>query len=231
MKVGADAPRRNRSRTRTPRTSPARTWLPTGRALVGGALIVTAAAGVLVAHRSASQPPSTRYVVITRQVEAGSALNAADMGTATAELPSGLSAVPADQAQQLIGRVARVPLNAMDLLRPDDLFEPGRFRSPATTEVALDLTPAQALLGTLRVGDSIDVLSTDPDGQGTATVATGVVVTEVGGDGDGGIGAAGTVQVRVGLPDPSAAEAVVDAAVRTEVTLALPPPGGEGGAG
>ena len=46
-----------------------------------------------------------------------------------------------------------------------------------------------------------------------------------------GIGAAGTVQVRVGLPDSVAAEAVVDAAVRSEVTLALPSPGGRGDGG
>jgi hypothetical protein len=218
-------------RGRTVRSASSKLRLPTGRALVGGALVVTAATGVLVAHRTASQPPSTRFVVVTRAVDAGSAVTAADLGTATAELPSGVSAVPAAQAQDVVGRVARIPLGAMDLLRPGDLFEPDRFTPPAVTEVALDLPPAQALFGTLRIGDRVDVLSTDPDGSGTTTVASGVVVTEVGSDDDTGIGAAGTVQVRVGLPDSVTAEAVIDAAVRSEVTLALPSPDGRGDGG
>ena len=37
--------------------------LPTGRATVGAALIVIAAAGVFVAHRAANEPPSTDYIV------------------------------------------------------------------------------------------------------------------------------------------------------------------------
>jgi hypothetical protein len=136
-----------------------------------------------------------------------------------------LSVVPAEQADDVVGRVARTTLRPMDLLRSTDLFDAGRFSAAAATEVAVELRPAQALLGTIAVGDLVDVLSTDPDGQGTATVALAVRVSAVRGNGDDeGIGATGTVRVRLGVPDAATAEALVDASVRTELTLALPLP-------
>jgi hypothetical protein len=209
------------------------TWLPTGRAVLGGVLVVTAATGVLVAHRAASEPPTTRFVVVTGDVAAGHPVAASDLGTIAAEVPAGVEVVRGEDADDLVGRVARVPLRSMDLLRPDDLYEAGRFTTTETTEVELDLPPGRALAGTLQVGDLVDVLSTDPDRSGTTTVAAGVPVSAVV-DGDGtGIGTTGTVRVRIGLPDAVTAEAVVDAAVRSEVTLALPSPAmaDPGGAG
>lgn len=202
-----------------------RTWLPTGRGLLGGILVASAVAGVLVAHRAASQPPSDRFVVVTNQVDAGSPLRSEDLGTVAAQLPDGVSAVPAERADQFVGRVARVQLEPMAMLRDGDLYDRGRFAPPAATEVALDLSPSQALLGTVRVGDRVDVLSTDPNGQGTAVVAAGVIVSDVGADQDGtAIGSAGAVRVRLGLPDAVSAASLVDAAVRTELTLVLPSP-------
>jgi hypothetical protein len=204
------------------RTSVPRRWLPTGRALVGGALIATAVAAVLISNRSASQPPTTRYVVVTADIAPGDVLRAEQLGTVAAELPADLSVVAAEDAQGLVGRVARVALTSMDLVRPDDLYERGRFTPPASTEVALEMTPAAALIDTIRVGDRVDVLSTDPDGNGTVTIATGVPVSAVADPSDDGIGASGTVRVRLGLPDTATAAAVVDAAVRTEVSFTLP---------
>ncbi len=202
-----------------------RTWLPTGRGIVGGILVASAVAGVLVAHRAASQPPNDRFVVVTSRVEAGSALRSEDLGTVAAQLPDGVTAVPAAQADQMLGRIARVQLEPMAMLRDGDLYELGRFAPPAATEVALDLPPSQALLGTLRVGDRVDVLSTDPNGQGTTVIAEGVGISDVGSDQDGAtIGSAGAVRVRLALPDSVAAASLVDAAVRTELTLVLPSP-------
>ncbi len=216
-----DAPTRRRS------TRPSSvTWLPTGRGVLGGALIATAVAGVLVAHRAAAQPPTTRYVVATHEIEAGTLVGPDDLGTIVADVPDGTAVVPAEDADRLIGRVAQVPLHPMDLMRDGDLFAKGRFTASAAIEVALELPPTQALLGTLRVGDRVDVMSTDPSGQGTTVIATGVMVTEVAdADQDAAIGTSGTSRIRLGVPDSATAEALVDAAVRTEVTLALPGPG------
>lgn len=205
------------------------TWLPTGRAVVGAVLVATAAAAVLITHRAASQPPTTRFVVVTREVPAGQVVDAADLGTVAAELPADVAAVAAEDAERLVGRVARTRLEPMDLLRPGDLHEAGRFTTPDSTEVAIELPAAAALVDTVEVGDLVDVLSTDPNGEGTTTVARGVRISGVQGADDDGIGASGTVRVRLGVDDGALAEALVDAAVRTDLTLALPRSGSGGG--
>lgn len=205
--------------------------MPSGRSLIGGVLVASAAVGVLLAHRSASDPPSTRFVVATQDVPAGSTLSSEHLGLVAAELPAGSTAVPATEVDQLIGRVTRVPITTMDLLRPHDVLEAGRFTSASAVEVELDLAPARALAGTIREGDRVDVLSTDGDGSGTITVARDAVVTLAADDDpDASIGGLGTVRVRLSLADDATATAVVDAAVRTDVTLTLPGPGVEGAA-
>ena len=198
--------------------------LPTQRAVVGGILITVAAAGVLVAHRAAASPPADRFVVATSDLEPGHVLTAEDLGTVAIDLPRGVAAVPADRAESLIGRVARSSVQELALVRPGDVYESGRFDDTAAVEVAVDLSPARALLGSIRVGDLVDVLSTDPDATGTRRVATAARVTAVTDPEEGGIGADGSVRIRLGLPDDETATAVVDAAVRSELTLTLPAP-------
>lgn len=204
-------------------------WLPTGRAVVGGVLIASAAAGVLLAHRAADAPPQQRFVVATVDLPIGATIRASDLGTVAAELPDDLSVVPDAKAQELVGSVTRQPLRAMDLVRPSDLVDPGRFGTPDAVEVALDLAPARALAGTLRAGDHVHVLSTAPDGRGTTTIAQNALVAQVGSD-DGveAIGSSGQVRVRLSLPDAAAAQSVVDASVRAELTLVLPSPAAPG---
>ena len=68
------------------------------------------------------------------------------------------------------------------------------------------------------------MLATDPDSTGTRTVAGGALVTAVGDDGRDGIGSSSTVLVRLGLPDRDVASAVVDASIRSELSLVLPAP-------
>ncbi len=164
-------------------------------------------------------------MVAVREVPAGSPLSAADLGTVTAEIPDDLNTIDKADADDLIGRTTRVALRPMDLVRDGDVFESGRFGPDATNELVLDLPPAAAMHGALEAGDRVTVLSTDPDSTGTSTVATGVLVTSVQGDDDDAIGVDGGIRVRVGVADVATAEAIVDAAVRTDVTLVLPAPG------
>ncbi len=202
--------------------------LPSNRAVIGGLLVTVAAAGVFVTHRSATTPPTTRYVVLTRTVEPGSAITGDDLGTVALDLPGDLGVVPAEDIDGVVGRTAATRLDELDLLRPGDLFEDGRFTDAGSVEIAVELPAARALDGTIVVGDVVDLLSTDPAGSGTSTVATGVRVSGVDAPEGSGIGADGDVVVRIALPDRTSAEEVTDAAVRTEVSLALPAPGGSG---
>ena len=198
---------------------------PTGRSVFGGALVATAAIGVLLSQRAATAAPTTAYVVAVRPVPAGASLSAADLGTVTAELPDDATTIRREDAEDLLGRTTRVPLRPMDLVRNGDVFERGRFAAGANNEVVLDLPPAAAMQGALDAGDRVTVLSTDPNSTGTTTVATGVLVTSVKGDDDDAIGQNGGVRVRVGVADLATAEAIVDAAIRSDVTLVLPAPG------
>ena len=70
----------------------------------------------------------------------------------------------------------------------------------------------------------IDVLSTDPDGTGTNSWHPGARVVAVSGsEGDEVIGAGSTLTIRLSVDDATAT-AVVDAAVRSQVTLVMPNP-------
>ena len=206
------------------------TRLPTGRAVVGACLIVIAASGVLIAHRSASRPALDRYVVTVRPIEAGATLRADDLGTLAVDLPPGVVAVPADEATQLIGRVTTHSIATDELLRPSDTFDAGRFSDPETIEVALDLPGANALQGVVGAGSVVDVLRTDPDQGSTVVLVAGVRVSAVdGGTGDA-IGADGSTRVLLAVSGADAATALVDGARRAELTLVLPRPrGGQDG--
>lgn len=201
--------------------------LPTSRAVLGGILVTVAAAGVLIAHREASAPPRSRYVVMTRAVDAGEVVTSDDLGTIALDLPAELQVVPAADVDQLTGRRARTRLSELDILRPDDLFEAGRFADPTTVEVAIELSPARALIGSVEVGSVVDILSTDPSSTGTSTVASSVAVTGLDAPDLTGIGTDGVVVARLAVADSTVAEAVTDAAVRTEVSFALPAPSAE----
>lgn len=212
-------------RTSHGRAARARRRLPSNRAVLGAALVTVAAAGVLVAHRSATQPPSSRHVVATRAIAVGETIGADDLGTVAADLPDDVSTVDGSRAEDLVGRVAASALQPLDLVRPTDLLDDGRFLDPDAVEIALELPPARALHGTATPGSRVDVFRTDPDGSGTEVLATGIRVSEVdSGDGDG-IGASGSVRVLLSVPGAELATRVVDASLRAEVTLALPRPG------
>lgn len=208
------------------RTGARRPGLPSGRALIGSVLIVTAAAGVLVAHRAATSPPTTRFVVVTRDVPAGTEITADALGSVAIDLPSSLQAVAVADANDVIGAVARHDIAKMDLLRPGDLRDPATTPDAESVVVPVEIETARALAESVHPGSRVHVLATDPDGSGTVVLASDVLVVAVeAGDRDG-IGASGTASYRLALPDAEAATAVVDASVRKQLTLVVP----EGGA-
>ncbi len=200
--------------------------VPSGRALIGALLVVAAAGGVLMSHRSATQPALQRYLVPSRDLPAGHSIAADDLGAIGLDLPAELGVLPAELADDVTGRVLRHGVAALDLLRPGDLLESGRFNGPGQLEVALDLPAARALAGSVGVGDRVDVLVTDPSAVGTTTLTRATVVA-VDGDEASGIGTTSNARVRLSVSDPTTAELLVDAAVRSELTLALPAPSDE----
>lgn len=198
-----------------------RDLLPGGRALIGSILVVASAAGVLATHRAATAPPDERFVVATRPVSAGSILSADDLGTVALALPSGMEAVPAEHADDLIGSPARHDLREMDLVRRDDVGPSDSGPEAGSTIVPVEVPRARALLDSVHAGSRVDLLSTDPDGSGTAVLAAGVLVVGVDDRGSDGIGASDRVGYRLAVPGADTASAVVDASVRSELTIVL----------
>lgn len=201
---------------------------PTGRAMLGAALVVLAAAGVLVAHRAATRPPTTRFVIVTHDVAAGTTLEADDLGTLAMELPHSMAAVRADDARSLVGDVTLHPLRAFDLLRRSDLTDRVGATDAGSVEVPVEVDRGRSLGGAVHAGTRVDVLSTDPDGAGTVVLARNALVVAVE-QGEGGIGSTGGSRYRLAVPDPQTATEVVDASVRARLTLVLPDPGASRG--
>ena len=203
--------------------------LPSGRATVGALLVVVAAAGVLAAHRSAGGAPSTRYVVVARDVPAGRTLTGDDLGTLAMDLPPGVGAVRAADAAGLVGKVTTGPLHPLDLVRPGEVVEAGRALGPDTVEVPVTVDGDRSLAGAVHAGTRVDVLATDPDAPGTVVLARDVPVVAVGPEDDGAIGSGSGRQVRLAAPDDDTAVRIVDAGVRSQLTLVLPTAGGDDG--
>lgn len=205
------------------RTSPTvRRRLPSGRSLLGAALVAVSVGGVLVAHRSAVRPPDEGYLVVTTEVPAGHRLVQGDLGIVRIDLPQGLRAVRVDALQQVLGRQVRTDLHRLDLVRPGDLVATGGLGRPGTVQVALDVPAARVPGGALHPGARVDVLSTDESGQGTAVLAQDLPVVDADAPGGTGIGTSDRVGVRLQAPDRATAVRLADAAVRTELTLIAP---------
>ena len=208
--------------TSTSRHSSVAHRLPSLRAAVGASLVLAAAVGVLSAHASASRGPSTRFTVARADLPAGHRISAADLGVVAVDLPAGARSVPAARAEQLVGRTTAVALRRLDLLRPADLLPRDGGRTEGVV-VPLDVETARSPGASLRPGAVVTVLATDPDTAGTITVASAATVVGVDTT-DESLGTSTTRHVRLRVATPAAAAGLVDAAVRSTITLTVPTP-------
>jgi Flp pilus assembly protein CpaB len=177
---------------------------------------------VLVLTRPTPAETGHRWVVATRDVPAGTTLSAGDLGTVPIKLPDGILAVPEHDAERLVGRVTRTDLGRLSVLRPDDVWD--RRAAPGdTVEVPITVESGRLPGDELRPGVAVDVLASDAGGTGTSVVATGVTVLGVDRRRDASLGGTDTVPVRLAVPRDSVA-VLVDASVRAELTVVLPPP-------
>gem|GEM_PF-4611557 len=195
--------------------------LPALRAIVGAGLVVASAVGVLLAYSSASRPPTTRFIVVNANLPAGHTLRARDLGAVALTLPTGASAVPAGKASTLLGRRTIGQLRRLDLLRPSDLSQVRSAAVRTGVEVPLEVDRSRTPGRALRSGAVVSVFATDPEGAGTVSVVASATVASVDND-DESVGAGPGVRVRLQIPDPATAATLIDAAVRSTITLVLP---------
>ena len=166
--------------------------LPGGRAVVGALLVTGAAVGVFAAYLNATAEPSTAYLVAGRTIEPGTrfadlddVLDAvrSDAIDVAPELAARL--VPVGEVESLVGRVVLAPLEFGDLITRTVVVDDGGVAGAHT--MSIPIARSDAVAGTLRAGERIDVLATygSGDNASTAFVVRGVPLLRVtGSDGE-----------------------------------------------
>ncbi|MGD9958129.1 SAF domain-containing protein [Nocardioides sp.] len=191
---------------------------------------VLVAVAVLCGLRAtaAPAPPSDLVLTAAADLEAGTVLRPEDLTTtafADGTAPDGASDVAA-----AVGRTLAAPLRRGEPVTDVRLVGPGLLATQrgASGLVALPVRiPDADAVALLRVGDRINLLSTDPRGGGTDTVAVSLTVLALPtADASGSFGAAsaggstGGRLVVVGAT-PEMSELVADAAVKGYLSVTL----------
>jgi hypothetical protein len=134
--------------------------------------IAMAGAGVLISAAVYQRADHQVVVVmVTAPVPAGAVITAADLGTTSVTVGSGVEVIPATQLRQVSGEIAAVALRPSTLLAPADLTTaqppgPGQVLVPAAVKPSL--LPASGL----SPGDQVLILAT-PGDQGAASSQSG----------------------------------------------------------
>lgn len=219
--VGVPADADDRS---APRRIVRRVGLPSGRAVVGAALIAVSVIGLFAASQRARQEPTATYAVVTTTVPAGTAITASQLRALPMDLPDDVASASVARIDDAVGAVAIETLHPGQLLSTAALLAPSDPASGPTVdfELSLSLERSRALDARLRPGELVDVVATLDRGTGPCTqvvAARARVLGTTGGRNDLLTSASGTITVTVAIDEPSEVLAVVHAVDRTDVTV------------
>jgi Flp pilus assembly protein CpaB len=187
--------------------------LPSGRAVVGGLLVIIAAVGVFAAYTQASAAPRTRWVVAKRNIQVGQRLTAEDLGQIAINLPETMHSrvFTESGAQSLIGAVAIAPIARAELIEASDVrrAEAGLI---VPEEISFAVSADRAVAGTLQPGERVDVLATygAQDRSYTCAVVRQALVLRTIRGGEG-LESANTRVLTLGLSNADEANAVAHA--------------------
>ena len=212
-------PVRKPSKERPKRVIAARRGLPSGRAVIGGFLVASAALGAYLSSTAGHGLPTGRFVVAQRDLAPGDVIARADIAVVAIDLPEDQARFTARTLSQLEGAVLRGPIGKGGFVTaaavqtgPADV----ELRSEPYRELSFALPAGRALTGTLRPGDRVDVLATTEGG--TYTLAQHIQVLAATGSGGGSIGNA-QVTITLALPDKNSVLAVTHGAAAEKLTL------------
>jgi len=194
-----------------------RVALPRGRAVVGGLLVAMAAVGLLLAHQAATRHHVTSWLIARRPIPAGTHIRDSDVSFAPMELYSGTAQRAFRSPTGLIGATARTDIAAGELLQRSDLGS-RRSASGPLRRLTLDLTPAQALDGSISGGDRVDIVSSGDDAGTTSVIAHRVLVEAVRHP-SGGLGSSDSVRLTLVVANEKTAQSVIDGALHGKITL------------
>ena len=196
--------------------------LPTGRSVLGGLLVALAALGTYLVATHDRDGARSRYAVATHDLAPGTTIGPADVELVPLDLPAAQAAGTFADTSDLVGGALRGPVRSGSVLT-DALVEHRRAAgaAPAETtayrEVSVALPAANAVDGSLRPGDRVDVVATDDDAS-FVLVDRALVVASSGGDRSPSLGG-GDIRVTLALSDAAQALAVAHGAAAAKLTL------------
>jgi Flp pilus assembly protein CpaB len=173
--------------------------LPGGRAVVGGFLVALAVLGVFVAVKGASKHPTTRYVVVARDVAAGTTLTPSDLTTDLVDLPGGVASRAFTDPGSLVGRIAIGPMTEGELVQRSAVVEPSE--AGTAYQVSLPIERSRALAGGLVAGETVDVLVTYASETIVVSRGATVIKSDTGGRGTISSGGETVLVLAVQTPD------------------------------
>jgi len=169
----------------------------TGGVLLGVLLLVLGAALSGLALLSATR--TSAYVAVARQIPNGKQITAADLSTVELSGGQGLSAIPADQVNSVIGRYASTTLYPGALVVPSELTNTTLVDSnQAEIGIHVGTLPSS----TLKPGDHVTLVVPSPT-PGTPGQTYPATVIDLGAPGSDG-----SVSMHVAV-DPTAAAAIL----------------------
>jgi hypothetical protein len=194
-----------------------RVALPRGRAVVGGLLVALAAIGLLLAHQAATRQQVTSWLVARHTIAAGARIRSTDVAFAPMDLYRGTAQRAFHTSGGVLGATAKTEVAAGELLQRSDIGSRRTATGPAR-RLTLDLTPSQALDGSVVGGDRVDIVSSGDDPGTTKVIAHRVLVVSVRHP-SAGLGSTDAVRLTLVVNDEATASAVIDGALHGKVTL------------
>jgi hypothetical protein len=203
--------------------------LPSGRAVLGGLLVALAALGTYLVATRDGGGAARFYAVAARDLAPGTTVEAVDVKLAAIDLPPDQARGTFPVIDALVGATLRGPVQANGLFT-DAIVERAAAASLGTDgggdvpavgatyrELSVALPAANAVDGSLRPGDRVDIVATDGD-TSYVLVNRALVLDSNGADRAGALGG-GDVRVTLALPDAAGALAVAHGAAAAELTL------------
>lgn len=195
--------------------------LPGGRAVVGGLLVALAAVGTFAGYASATADHRLDYVVASHALVVGHRITAADLATEPMDLPPSIADNLAFRhPSRLVGALLVGPVAAGELIQSGDVVADAL--AAQQRELSFPVKASQAVDGTLRAGDRVDVLATYGSGTDATTLAVARDVPVVAiADSSASLGTAGgqTEVVTLALADSGDTLALTQAVNAAQVML------------
>ncbi len=205
------------------RTVRRRRTLPGGRAIAGAFLITAAAVGVFAAYLNATALPTDSWLVVTGEIAPGTVLERGALDTVAMDVPEAQSTqlVPADQVDDVVGRVALGPVRTGDLLQWTTVLADAPPDGASTFTFSVPGSRV-ALRGDLAAGDTIDIVATYSDTTVYVARDIALLTRPATGSGDG------ATTITIAVEDPTTVLSVANALDSARVFVVRSDPDADG---